>query len=216
MAQAFEYKDIFSTPIWCADLDPERAAAVNARLMAEIEALASPRPALPPGANWQTDPTIHLLPQFAEFVAMVERHGQAVAKFLQLEATELKMSGCWANINPPGGRNSTHSHPNNFLSGTYYVSLPGDVSHITFEDPRPQAHVMMPPRVAHNAYNSNVVTFEVRPGRLVIFPAWLNHSVPINRTPHDRVSIAFNLMFPDYVTQASPALWRGTVPVAQP
>ena len=214
MPQAFEYKDLFSTPIWTLDLEPALAEGLNASLMAEIEALASPRPVLPPGANWQTDPMIHRLPQFADFVGLVERHAAVVARFLELKSTELVMSGCWANINPPGGRNSVHSHPNNFLSGSYYVSLPGGHGSITFDDPRPQAHVMMPPSTCRNAYNSNVVTLDVKPGRMIFFPAWLSHSVPINRTGQDRVSIAFNLMFPNYVTDASPALWRGTVPLA--
>lgn len=64
---------------------------------------------------------------------------------------------------------------------------------------------MMPPRSCHNAYNSNVVTMQVKPGRLIIFPSWLSHSVPVNAKSEDRVSIAFNLMFPNYVKQASPA-----------
>lgn len=205
MAQDIEYKDLFSTPVWLSDLEPEVAEKFNAHLMAQIAVLKRARPALPPGTNWQTDSMLHELPQFADFVRLVERQAKAVAGFLQLKTTNLVMSSCWANINPPGGRNVAHSHPNNFLSGTYYVSLPDDEGHISFDDPRPQAHVMMPPRTNHNSYNSNFVTLDVKPGRLVIFPSWLGHSVPVNRSSHERVSIAFNLMFPNYVTQASPA-----------
>ena len=57
------------------------------------------------------------------------------------------------------------------------------------------------------------VTFDVKPGRMVVFPAWLTHSVPVNASGHDRISFAFNLMFREYVRLASPALWRGTVKV---
>lgn len=205
MAQTLEYKDLFSTPLWSFELEPAAAAKLNAQLVAEIDALARPLPPLPPGANWQTEPILQTLPQFADLTRMIERQAKVIAGFLQLKTTDLAVSGCWANINPPGGRNTPHSHPNNFLSGTYYVSLPDEAGQITFEDPRPQAHVMMPPRFRHNAYNSNVVTLDVKPGTLIIFPSWLGHSVPANRTPRDRISIAFNLMFPDYVRHASPA-----------
>ena len=50
---------------------------------------------------------------------------------------------------------------------------------------------------------------------MVLFPAWLTHSVPVNASGHDRISIAFNLMFRDYVEHASPALWKGTVRVKE-
>jgi hypothetical protein len=35
------------------------------------------------------------------------------------------ITGCWANVNPPGSYHPTHNHPNNFLSGVYYVDIPG-------------------------------------------------------------------------------------------
>ena len=126
MAQVLEYKDLFSTPIWTVNLEPEVAAGLNAHLIAEIDALARPLPPLSAGANWQTAPILQMLPQFADLTRMIERHAKVIAGFLQLKATNMSVSGCWANINPPGGRNSPHSHPNNFLSGTYYVSLPDE------------------------------------------------------------------------------------------
>jgi hypothetical protein len=119
MAKVIEYKDLFSTPIWSLNLEPEVAAGLNAHLIAEIDALARPLPPLLAGANWQTDPILQTLPQFADFTRMIERHAKVIAGFLQLKATDMTVSGCWANINPPGGRNFPHSHPNNFLSGTY-------------------------------------------------------------------------------------------------
>lgn len=216
MIKDVSVRELFPTPVWTVDLAPDYAAALNARLTAEIEAMATPRPPLPAGANWQTDPILHRLPQFAELVRLIERAGRGAAEFLKLKTRDLVVTGCWANINPPGGRNSSHTHPNNFLSGVYYVSTPEGEGRITFEDPRPQAYVMMPPVTAFTPHNGNTITLEVKPGRMVLFPAWLTHSVPVNRSDQERVSIAFNLMFPGYVAEASPALWRGTVKVDAP
>ncbi len=213
MIEDVSVHEIFPTPIWSVDLKPDYAAALNERLLQEIEALISPRPTLPPGANWQTDPTLHRLPQFAELVEIVEKASKGAAEFLKLRARDLEVTGCWANINPPGGRNSSHTHPNNFLSGVYYVATPASEGRIVFEDPRPQAYVMMPPVAEFTRHNGNNIVFDVKPGRLVLFPAWLTHSVPVNASEHERVSIAFNLMFRNYVAEASPALWRGRVRV---
>ena len=103
--------------------------------------------------------------------------------------------GARANINPPGGRNKMHHHPNNFLSAVYYLQTPEAEAEdrILFEDPRPQASVMMPRVVQFNRHNGNVLTFKVRPGRLVMFPAWMLHQVRPYRGDVERISIAMNL-----------------------
>ena len=207
--------DVFPTPIWTVDLKADAAAALNARLLRAIDTLLNPRPPLPAGANWQTDPTLHQHPDFDEVTKLAERAGRAAARFLKLKDRDLVVTGLWANVNPPGGRNSHHTHPNNYLSGVYYVSTPGNEGRIVFDDPRAQARVMMPPITEFTAHNGNTITFDVKPGRMVLFPAWLTHSVPVNASGHDRISIAFNLMFRDYVEHASPALWKGTVRVKE-
>ena len=79
-----------------------------------------------------------------------------------------------------------------------------------FEDPRVQAQVMLPPVSEFTPYNGNVVSFEVKPGRLLVFPAWLSHSVPGNRSQHNRISMSFNLMFRNYAEVAGPPLWKGS------
>jgi len=215
MIQGLAVKELFPTPVWTVDLEPQAALVMNAQLQLEIERLLTPRPKLPPGANWQTDPILQTLPAFAGLMEVVRKAAHGIVAFLKLKPAELVVTGAWANVNPQGGRNSPHTHPNNFLSAVYYVSIPEGEGRIVFEDPRPQAFVMMPPVARHGPHNSNTVSFEVKPGRLVLFPAWLTHSVPVNKSTAERVSIAVNLMFKDYVEHASPALWKGTVPVGR-
>jgi uncharacterized protein (TIGR02466 family) len=207
-------QNIFATPIWAAELAPGYAAALNQRLLAEIKALMGPQPPLAAGrSNWQTDPVLHRLPQFAEFVALVEGAAQGAAEYLKLKSSDLVVTGCWANLNPPGAHNPSHNHPNNYLSGVYYVAAAEGATRIAFEDPRPQAQVMLPPVTEHTPYNGNVVMVEAKPGRLLLFPAWLGHFVPTNRSSEDRVSIAFNLMFRNYADEISAPLWKGSTKI---
>ncbi len=56
----------------------------------------------------------------------------------------MAITGCWANVNPPGAYHPMHHHPNNYLSGVYHVSIPASGSQILFQDPRGQASMIMP------------------------------------------------------------------------
>ena len=67
---------------------------------------------------------------------------------------------------------------------------------------------MMPRVVQFNLYNGNLLTFKVRPGRLVMFPAWLKHAVPPNNSKRDRISIAFNLMFTNFAESVAAPMWK--------
>ena len=73
-----------------------------------------------------------------------------------------EITGCWANINPRGGLNTRHTHPNNFLSGTYYVQVPPEANRIIFDDPRPQAMTVLPRVKQYNKFVGNEVSFEIR------------------------------------------------------
>ena len=98
---------------------------------------------------------------------------------------------------------------NNFFAGIYYVQCAPKANFTRFYDPRAQADVMMPPPVKQNAFNGNLVQVEGKPGRLVLFPAWLKHDVPINTSARERITVSFNLMFPHFTERMSMPLWQG-------
>ena len=51
---------------------------------------------------------------------------------------------------------------------------------------------------------------ESKEGRLLIFPAWLKHSVTSNQGQTDRISISFNLMFKNFSETMAAPLWDAT------
>jgi uncharacterized protein (TIGR02466 family) len=203
-----EVQELFPTPLWIVDLEPAHAAALNTGLKAEIDRLISPRPAIPPGSNWQTPQDLHTKPAFAEFVKLVETAARGVARFLQTDQYPMTMTGCWANINPPGAYHPTHHHPNNYLSGVYYVSVPTVGSRIVFQDPRPS--MIMPKPKQFTRITANGADAQSKEGRLLIFPAWLKHSVPSNEGKSERISISFNLMFKNFTEHMAAPLWDAT------
>ena len=190
MIEKQEVQEIFPTPLWIVDLQAAAAAALNAALGAEIERLIAPRPKIPAGSNWQTPQDLHTRPAFGEY--------------------PMAITGCWANVNPPGAYHPMHHHPNNYLSGVYYVKIPAPGSQIIFQDPRGQASMIMPKPRQYTRLTANGANAQSKEGRLVIFPAWLKHTVPANDGQSDRISISFNLMFKNFSeTMASP-LWEAT------
>lgn len=210
-------QEFFPTPVWMVDLEPKAAETLNRQVMADLERLTSPRPSLPhAGASWQTDADMHARPEFAELTSLLRKAVKAALEFLQIDYRDFSITGCWANFNPTGGLNGSHTHPNNYLSGVYYVQTPSGADTIDFFDPRPAAAAWMPRARQLNRFNGNRMTVKVHPGRLVIFPAWLSHGVPVNRTVQERVSVAFNAMFNEYGETMSSTLWKGTLPFHTP
>jgi uncharacterized protein (TIGR02466 family) len=203
-----EIEELFPTPLWVVDLAPAEAATFNAKLKAEIEKLIAPRPKVPTGSNWQTPQDLHKRPAFADLVTLIEKAARGVSRYLQVEQFPMIITGCWANINPPGTYHPTHNHPNNYLSGVYYVAVPPTGSHLVFQDPRP---VMIMPRVPkHSRVTANAAVSDVQPGRMVLFPAWLRHHVPTNEGTTERISIAFNLMFTNFAETLASPMWKPT------
>ena len=203
--------ELFPTPVWVVDLSADVHQPLNRKIVEAVGALAANRPTIRPGETWQTDPYIHRLPQFAD-VAMVIRAGaKGALDFLQVEYGAFEITGCWVNINPKGGLNTRHTHPNNFLSGTYYVQVPEGANRIVFDDPRPQAMTMLPRTRRYSKFIGNEVGVEVKAGRLVLFPAWLSHGVPANPDQLERISISFNVMCTAFTETMSRPLWRGTI-----
>ena len=72
---------------------------------------------------------------------------------------------------------------------------------------RVQTAIIRPPVKALTADNTDQVVVRVRDGTLLLFPAWLPHSVDPNRSARERVSISFNIMFSACAATLSPPLW---------
>lgn len=200
---------LFASPVWGFDLPPDDAARANAAMKDHLERWFTPRPQIPAGETWQTTHDLHEQEAFAPLYPFVDGAIQASLQALGIDDTGYEITGCWANINPPGSAHQPHSHPNNLVSGVYYVQTLGDGDEIVFHDPRPQAHVIRPVTTRAVAETQATIGVEAKPGRMLLFPSWLRHSVHPNRTQAERISLSFNAMLSDFVSQHSKPRWRG-------
>jgi len=106
----------------------------------------------------------------------------------------------WANVSPAGASNQLHAHPSSYWSATFYVDDGGDQEDGYF--------VAQDPRFPTNRMNAADLLFvdddghkhgsqhrmAPTPGKLVIFPSWMLHSVRPHNGPRDRISIAMNII----------------------
>ena len=147
--------------------------------------------------------------EFQPLVELIEAAAERLLVYLQVGDQAMRITGCWANVSGPGARHGTHSHPNNYLSGAYYVRMQDGADTINFHDPRPQIGVIRPPVRQLSAETADQVVVKVTAGALLLFPAWLQHSVDPNRSRITRISISFNLMFSSYAETMSAPSWEG-------
>ena len=117
-----------------------------------------------------------------------------------------EITGCWANVLAKGAAHRAHSHPNNFLSGVYYVQTHPGTDTINFHDPRNQTGIIRPPVVELTADNTDQVVVRVKNGALLIFPSYPQHSVDANMSEEERISISFNIMFSSFTEKLSKPL----------
>ena len=202
--------DLFPTPLWVVDFDEEVFVPVNKEIEAGLASLIEHCPNVPPGGTFQTDTDLYEFEEFAEIIALIGTSVKGALDFLGIEEL-FEITGCWANINPVGGINTPHTHPNNYLSGVYYVKTGEGSDRIFFSDPRPQASVVSPSVKEDNIYTGNEVSMEAKVGRLIIFPAWLTHGVPANHSGDDRMSISFNIMSLSFGDHMRKPKWSPTL-----
>lgn len=202
-----ELLQLFPTLVWKGDLPPQDFEPLNKAIIATLAGMGAPLETLRPGENWQSDHDLHDRAAFRPLLEWVEAAAANALAYLRIPHP-LRVTGCWANVNAPGTGHRLHSHRNNYLSGAYYVQVQEGADSINFFDPKPQAGVIRPLASEPTAENTEVAMLRVKTGSLLLFPAWLQHAVDVNRSGRLRISLSFNLMFPAFAEEMARPGWK--------
>lgn len=197
---------MFPTFVWKAQLKPEVHQRINNNARRKLDQLREALPALVAGQAWQSDQNLHELDELRDLVSSVNDASRSVFEFLKIGCSAFRITALWANIVMPRTGHRMHSHPNNLLSGVYYVQTHDGADTINFHDPRSQTGIIRPPITELTAENTDQVVVKVKDGTLLLFPAWLPHSVDANTSNKARISISFNIM-PNSSEDLSKPLW---------
>ena len=143
--------------------------------------------------NWQTKSAdLHKKKEFKYFTESVIGVSKKIINTLDYNVKDIAITDMWANVLKDQEHHPTHTHSNNFLSGTYYLQSDQKAS-IVFHDPRPAADVIVPRKKETTLNNSSLLSYASKQNRAVIFPSWLPHWVQQNKSKTKRISIAWNI-----------------------
>jgi uncharacterized protein (TIGR02466 family) len=205
--QASDVIPMFPTLVWKASLKPELRDVIDRNVMATLESLRRDLPILEYGHGWQSEQTLHERAEFQELSSCVSHVATSVLRFLRIGDEAVEITACWATVLAKGATHKAHTHPNNFLSSVYYVRVHQGSNTINFHDPRKQSQIIRPPVVELTGENTDQVVVRLTNGTLLMFPSYLEHSVDVNMSEEERISISFNIMFSSFTEALSKPLW---------
>ena len=205
--EASDVIPMFPTLVWKIQLRAKLHEAMDAKMIAALARMRRDAPQLASGQGWQSEQTLHELEEFLDLISCVDKAAKSVLRFLRIGYNAVEITGCWATVLGKGAVHRAHSHPNNFLSGVYYVRTHPGADTISFHDPRNQTGIIKPPVVELTDENTDLVVLSVKNGTLLIFPSYLQHSVDTNMSEEERISISFNIMFSSFTENLSKPLW---------
>jgi len=185
---------VFPTPIYIADLNDD---ALNQQLERDIINWSNQDKGVVRTniKGWHSITDMNHKPEYKKLVDILYEAQRTIYDQEHLDS-EPFLGNMWANINPPGGMNRAHQHPNSLWSGVYYIKAPKNSGHLKIDDPRSSAAMCrpkqksdnLPPRLYRETH------YEPIAGRCIMFPSWLMHCVDPNESNDIRISVSFNFI----------------------
>ena len=141
--------------------------------------------------NRQSEDTFVLdRPELANIRAFVELKIQKFATEIMASSDKLVITQSWLNKNKKGESHHEHVHPNSMVSGVWYPQIHESLPPIQFRH-RNQRDVTLSAE-KYNTFNSATFLLPMKRGELILFPSNLQHSVPVNQSDEERISLSFN------------------------
>lgn len=194
--------DLFPTPLWSWSVPDHQkfAHAVKEWTLKESDHTE----------RWQSRNDLHTLEEFAPLCEFILKRARKPLKDLAADTKRhgrLVITGMWVNHTKDHRiQHETHTHPNNYLAGIYYVEAPSTMGKTIFIDPRAGASAIVPRPAENNALNAMQQVLHANEGSVIFFPAYLPHRVSGGTESAQRITVSFNLSFSDGATMAKP-LW---------
>jgi len=206
LKDTFKSEYYFPTMLFISELHD--AQEVNSELLSlirrerESDSIGVERSNIPVLGGWHSQSNLQHKEEYVQIVERILRLGAEISEKLGYDpGFTLEIDSMWSIINGPGSFNRSHIHPGSMWSGVYYVAAPENAGSIEFTEPRTQ-NLMSSPNYIPNKTRPvecwGKVQFDPTPGKMIVFPSWLYHSVNPNLSSlegedAERVIISFNL-----------------------
>jgi len=179
----------FPTPVAVYDL----SHLVNEDTNKTLQGIGYTENDLVEGIRGTQDPSKipELKPLYDEFQKCVDDYSDKIG----IERSYIYES--WMNILTMHGSVGAHRHYDSIISAAYYPYVDAGSAPITFVSATEGFRMLDVQRTVKGAsgqYTSNVQNVEAKTGQLVLFPGWLQHYVPPNKTDL-RITLSFNTKY---------------------
>ena len=141
--------------------------------------------------NRQSEDTFVLdKPELANIRAFIEAKLHKFVTEIMASTDKMVITQSWLNKNKKGESHHEHVHPNSMVSGVWYPQIHESLPPIQFRH-RNQRDVSLQTE-KYNTFNSATFMLPMKRGELILFPSNLTHSVPVNQSDEERISLSFN------------------------
>jgi uncharacterized protein (TIGR02466 family) len=188
---------LFPSMVWYADI--AEGAQMNKIMLADIAELRSKVKSIKRSneLGWHSPTNMHKREMFKPICECILGMAETIADSMNMRKDRrLTIETFWVNVNPKYAYNALHDHPLSVVSGVYYVQSDEKSGCLRFRDPR--GGKRMNPWPVDKDKKSDQrhwdrVSYKPTPGRLIMFPSWLEHDVEANQSDNERISISFNM-----------------------
>lgn len=186
--------NLFPTPVWVNDPDPQTLARIQDQITAAIIDLdITGKPWDDSAKSTFTFEGVNDIDGLGLTELKTWIHYNLMAFFeLVSYRGDPQITHSWFNRFDQGDFMYDHCHPESLISGSYYYHSE-DQGGLRFSNPNPLMWNRLWPSDQQPWQQGHVI--ETKTGRLVLFPSWLQHRVRVNTQAdkEPRISIAFNL-----------------------
>ena len=201
MEQQFQILELFPTPVLAITI-PEQYSGVT-EYFSKQEMASTANPNSVDVSNYgdrSTNSYILDEPECIHLKTYILDLTKEFGKALGYTYDSYKFGQSWISLKHPGQHHTMHTHPNSLISGVLYFGEPEEKTPaIRFHKSSLglQANVIRPsitPDKRNLKYAWEQFDVEFSPGLLLLFPSYLHHSVPVNKSNSTRCSLAFNVV----------------------
>lgn len=197
MQTNFEILELFPTPVYTTMIPQELSTVVpwfyqQKMLSEEVDS-----------ANYgERSENSYILnePECSNLSLFILSQTKEYGNQLGFDYQDYRFGQSWISYKHPGQHHTMHTHPNSLISGVFYFGEPStSTPAIRFHKMEVGINVsyISPKQVADKRqlkYGQKEFSIEFTPGLLILFPSYLHHSVPVNKSNTTRCSLAFNVV----------------------
>lgn len=177
---------LFPTPIVEYDLSEYLTADVAKALQRTSKATNG----LVDGIRAEEDPST--IPECRELYKAFQNCVDRYSAILGINKSSIFES--WMNVLMKGGSVAVHRHYGSIISAAFYPYVEDNSANLIFVNPLDGFRMMDVNEeclTCHGKYSSNIKAVEPKTGKIVLFPSWIQHYVPPNKS-NLRVTLSFN------------------------